>query len=486
VKPHPIFADNMVLQQGVALNVWGQAEPGEQVQVMLNQISGNDSSSSVGGVAADKDGKWLVKLPARKAGTGYTLAIKGKNAIEFKNVAVGEVWICSGQSNMQWEFWRQNLGDQGKKVAAMAKNPNLRLITLKRRPAAFPQDEFPVVTEPREGTKGVDTPKVNWGKWETDSPEAVIEFSAVAYYFGRKLESELKVPVGLIATSWGGTVCEAWTSLEALDAEPSLKPYANAARAAAKNFEEKKIVPGPNSPTALYNGMIHPLLKFPVKGAIWYQGESNAPRAFEYRTLYPTMIKDWRARWNSDLTFIGVQLAPFWDGDSNGVRYAELRDAQLHATKVLKNVGIAVIVDVGNEKDIHPPRKEPVGIRLALNALALAYGKKIEFSGPIFKSLKIEGDKAIVSFDHAEGLASRDESLPGFTIAGEDNVFVPAKAEIKGSSVVVSSDKVRKPAAVRYGWVNFAKPTLSLFNVAGLPASPFRTDDLPLTTAPKK
>jgi sialate O-acetylesterase len=227
-------------------------------------------------------------------------------------------------------------------------------------------------------------------------------------------------------------------------------------------------------------------LKFPVKGAIWYQGESNAPRAFEYRTLYPTMIKDWRARWNSDLTFIGVQLAPFWDGDSNGVRYAELRDAQLHATNVLKNVGIAVIVDVGNEKDIHPPRKEPVGVRLALNALALAYGKKIEFSGPIFKSLKIEGDKAIVSFDHAEGLASRDESLPGFTIAGEDNVFVPAKAEIKGSSVVVSSDKVRKPAAVRYGWVNFAKPTLSLFNVAGLPASPFRTDDLPLTTAPKK
>jgi sialate O-acetylesterase len=224
-----------------------------------------------------------------------------------------------------------------------------------------------------------------------------------------------------------------------------------------------------------------------VKGAIWYQGESNAPRAFEYRTLYPTMIKDWRARWKSDLPFIGVQLAPYWDGNVNGVRYAELRDAQLHATKVLSKVGLAVIVDSGNEKDIHPSRKEPVGERLALNARALAYGEKIEYSGPIYKKATFDTGAATITFDHlGGGLVAKDGDLTGFTIAGKDCEFHPAKAIIKGDTVIVSSELVPNPTAVRYGWVNFAKPTLNLFNKAGLPASPFRTDDLPLTTEPKK
>ncbi|MFO0824403.1 MAG: sialate O-acetylesterase [Gemmataceae bacterium] len=484
VKPHPIFGDHMVLQQGTDVVVWGKADPSESVSVSLERKTANEASASASGVTADKDGMWIAKLGKQKAGTGYTLTVKGKNTVEFKDVAVGEVWICSGQSNMQWEFWRLNKDDQGKKVSASAKNPNLRLITLQRRPSAVPEYDFPVTTVPR----GKDGTKANFGKWEECEPAAVLEFSAVAYYFGRELEKTLGVPVGLIATNWGGTICEAWTSLEALDAEPSLKYLADRARATTKQFEmDKKPVTNPNIPTVLYNGMIHPILKFPVKGAIWYQGESNAGRAFEYRTLYPTMIKDWRARWGTELTFVGVQLAPYWDGNSDGVRYAELRDAQLHATKVLPKVGVAVIVDAGDEKDIHPQQKEPVGVRLALNARALAYGEKLEFSGPIFKEAKFDGATATITFDHVGGgLTTKDGDLTGFTAAGADGKFVPAKATIKGDTVVVTSDKVEKVTAVRYGWVNFAKPTLNLFNKEGLPASPFRTDDLPLTTAPKE
>jgi sialate O-acetylesterase len=281
--------------------------------------------------------------------------------------------------------------------------------------------------------------------------------------------------------------CEAYTSLEALDAEPSLKYLADKARDAAKQFEtDKKPVP-PNSPTALYNSMVHPILKFPVKGAIWYQGESNAGRAYEYRTLYPTMIKDWRTRWGGDFTFVGVQLAPYHGattGDSAYVDYAELRDAQRHATTVLPKVGIAVITDSGNETDIHPPQKEPVGKRLARNARALAYGEKIEYLGPVFKEAKFADGAATLTFGHVGGgLVAKGGDLVGFTIAGKDGKFVPAKAVIKDDTIVVSSEGVADPVAVRFGWVNFAKPTLNLFNKEGIPASPFRTDDAtPYTT----
>jgi sialate O-acetylesterase len=483
VKPHPLFSDNMVLQQGTEVVIWGKAAPEEAVSVTLTQKTPTSGSATAGSATADKDGKWTVKLPAQKAGTGFTLTIKGKNTVELKNVAVGEVWVCSGQSNMQWEFWRPNLGEQSKTVPAQAKNPNIRLMTLKRVTATTPQDEFPVVTEPRNGAKG--GPDVHYGKWLECDPASVQEFSVVAYYFGRELEKTLKVPVGLIVNSWGGMPAEAYTSLEALDAEPSLKGYADRARAAAKQFEMDKKPAAPNTPTVLYNALIHPIIKFPVKGAIWYQGESNAGRAFEYRTLYPTMIKDWRARWKSELPFVGVQLAPF-KGGASGVDYAELRDAQRHATTVLPKVGIAVITDAGNETDIHPPQKEIVGIRLALNARALAYGEKIEYLGPVYKSVKFDGGAATLTFDHVGGgLVAKDGDLIGFTIAGKDGKFVPAKAVIKGDTVVVSSEMVPDPTAVRYGWVNFAKPTLNFFNKDGQPASPFRTDDLPLTTEPK-
>jgi sialate O-acetylesterase len=484
IKPHPIFSDNMVLQQGTDVVIWGKADPGETFEASIERRNPNGTTFGMGARAtADKDGNWSVKFRPQKAGTGYSIRLKNKNnTVEFKNVAVGEVWICSGQSNMQWEFWRPNLGEQGKTVPAAAKNPNLRLFTMLRHTATTPQDEFPVRSEPR----GKDGAVAHYGKWLECEPAAVQEFSAVAYYFGRELEKQLQVPVGLIVTSWGGMPCEAYTSLEALDAEPSLKHYADKARAAAKQFETDKKPAPSNTPTVLYNAMTHPLLKFPVKGAIWYQGESNASRAHEYRTLYPTMIKDWRARWKTDLPFIGVQLAPF-RGGASGVDYAELRDAQLHATKVLPKVGIAVITDAGNETDIHPPQKEVVGVRLALNARALAYGEKIVYSGPVFKDAKFDGASVTLTFDHVGGgLVAKDGELTGFTVAGEDKVFHPAKATIKGDAVVVTSDKVSKAVAVRYGWVNFAKPTLNLFNKEGLPASPFRTDDFPLTTAPKK
>jgi sialate O-acetylesterase len=508
VKPHPIFSDNMVLQQGTDVVFFGKADPGEEFMVGVGKQGGPGAK-----VKADKDGNWLVTLPKQEPGTGYVLFVDGKNKIEFKNVAVGEVWICSGQSNMQWELWRLTKDDQGKKVAAAAANPNVRLYTVPRRPSAEPQSDYPVQTVPRDKDH-----TVTFGKWQECTPETALEFSAVAYFFGRDLQKARNVPVGLIATNWGGTVCEAWASKGALEADPGLKYLAGqfdatvkaydsvkakakyeddlekwkkdaeAAKAAGKNPPARPQMPLPgginqNSPTALYNGMIFPIQRFPIKGAIWYQGESNAGRAAEYRTLFPAMIQDWRKQWGSEFPFLAVQLAPYKAEGSDKVSYAELRDAQYFATKKLPKVGLAVITDVGEENDIHPQQKEPVGGRLALAARGIAYGEKVEYSGPVYKSMRVDGDKVALTFDHADGLVAKGSELNGFTVCGEDKTFHPAKAEIKGDAVVVSSEKVIKPVAVRYGWVNFAKPELNLFNKAGLPAVPFRTDDFPLTTA---
>jgi len=477
VIAHPLFSDHMVVQQGVPLRVWGKASPGENIQVRWEREGQPPITAKT---VTDEKGRWSVELPAQNAGTGFTLTIQGQNTLTFKNVAVGEVWVCSGQSNMQWELWRLTKDDQGKKVAAQARHPNIRLFTVPRRPSLTPEDDFPVQTITRAKEYSV-----VFGRWQECTPETAYEFSAVAYFFGRELEKALQVPIGLIASNWGGTVCEAWTSREALESVPSLKYLAERAQQAQQNPPGKKGL-NQNIPTVLFNGMIHPLLKFPIRGVIWYQGESNAGRAYEYRTLYPTMIQDWRKQWGNEFAFLGVQLAPFWDGNSEGVRYVELRDAQLLATKLLPKVGLAVITDVGDEKDIHPQQKEPVGVRLALAARALAYGEKIVYSGPIYREAKFEGKKAILSFDHVGGgLVAKDGPLVGFTACGTDRVFKPARAVIEGQTVVVTCDEVDQIVAVRYGWANFPKPTLNLFNKEGLPASPFRTDDFPLTTQPK-
>lgn len=508
VKPHPIFSDNMVLQQGTSVVVWGKADPEEQVTIELKEGGGNAQAAAP--VITDKDGNWTAKLPGQpKAGTGYTLSVRGKNTVEFKNVAVGEVWVCSGQSNMEMSV---NSSEEAAKVKEGAKNPNLRLFTVQKRTAAHP------ITDQAD--------LKHFTKWVESAPDTVGGFSAVAYHFGQKLQKELGVPVGLIHSSWGGTPAEAWTSLEALDAVPSLKHYGEKARAAVKahgEYDPKAAAaaydkamtkwktdadkakadgkPAPKQPAkpgakpadlnahtpgVLYNAMIFPLLNFKVKGAIWYQGESNAGRAFEYRTLLTTMIKDWRARFDGDLPFMIVQLAPF-HGNGNIPDYAELRDAQLFAATTLPKTGIAVITDVGDEKDIHPKPKQPVGERLALAALGIEYGKKIEYYGPVLKEVAYKSGSATLTFAHVGGgLVAKGGDLVGFTVAGKDGKFHPAKAMIMGDTVVLSSEFVPEPAAVRYGWVNFAKPTLNLFNKDGLPATPFRTDDEPYTTQPKK
>jgi sialate O-acetylesterase len=354
------------------------------------------------------------------------------------------------------------------------------------------------------------------GAWVFCDPTTVSNFSAVAYYFGRDLQEELHVPVGLIHTSWGGSPAEVWVreeiladnplyKSEILDRFPEQEKWFNAEVAkwekekAELEAEGKKITRGRPwgiwKPSELYNGMIAPLVPLAIRGAIWYQGESNAGRAYEYRSLFADMISNWRLDFGQgDFPFLLVQLAP-WDkakkrdlaeitrepGESD---WAELREAQLLTTKVLPNVGMAVITDVGDKDDIHPTKKEPVGARLALAARAIAYGEKVVFSGPIYKSLQIKGDKAIVSFDHVgRGLVAKDGELKGFAIAGADRKFVWAEARINGDTVVVSSPEVPQPVAVRYGWSDF--PVVNLFNRNGLPASPFRTDSFPMLTGPK-
>ena len=467
VTPHPLFTDNMVLQRDVEVPVWGKADPDEEVTVGLFQ---GDATGAVQ-TKADKDGKWSVKLPkGAKAGTGYTLQIAGKNKIQFKNVAIGEVWICSGQSNMEMAV---NSCYDPEKIRAGAKNPNLRLFTVQKRTASAPIDD--------QGDLK------HFTKWDECGPETVGGFSAVAYAFGNNIQHSLNVPVGVIHTSWGGTPAEAWTSIPALEAVPELKYYAANAANAAKGKQPV----GPNVPASLYNAMIHPLHPFAFKGAIWYQGESNAGRAYEYRSLFQTMIQDWRKKWGNDFPFLCVQLAPWHANDADGVSWAELREAQLLATQKLKNVGMAVITDVGDLYDIHPRDKMTVGTRLGLSARGLVYGQKIVHSGPVYKEMKVEEGNAILSFDElGGGLQARYGILNGFEICGEDKEFYSAKAIIKGESVVVSSTKVKKPVAVRFGWKNY--PVVNLFNKSldgktiGLPATPFRTDDFPLTTMPKK
>ncbi len=501
-KVPALFADNMVLQRDVPIPVWGTAEPGEEINVLFEQKTTEGKGAEGKSTTADKEGKWQIKIgPYQTGGEAGTLTIKGaKSTIVCKNVLVGEVWICSGQSNMQWEMVRST--PEPEKNIKEANYPNIRLFQVPRKAAAKPQSD--VVA-----------------KWVECTPDTVKNFSAVAYFFGRSLHQNLKAPIGLIDTSYGGTPAEAWTTRDALLAEDSLKYYVDNLDAAAKNFdpakaektyadamtkwkiaadkakEDKKPAPkqpakpsppslSSHAPSGLYNAMIAPLVPYAIKGAIWYQGESNAGRAFEYRTLFPTMIADWRKQWGQgDFPFLFVQLAPYWANDSAGVHYAELRDAQLMTAQKVKNTAVAVITDYGDEKNIHPVQKQPVGERLALAARALAYGEKIVYSGPIFKEKKIDGSKVVLTFDHlGGGLMAKGDKLTGFTIAGEDGNFVDGDAVIEGDTVVVTSPKVEKPANVRFGWRNFM--TVNFFNKEGLPASPFRTDDAPYTTIPKK
>jgi sialate O-acetylesterase len=440
VALHALFSDNAVLQQGVKLPVWGTSDGAEKVTVTL---AGQEAT------AEPKDGKWRVDFEPLKAGGPHELTVtQGDQKLQVKNVLVGEVWLCGGQSNMQWGV-NQSAGAQ--EGIANSANDQIRLLTVPRR--GSPQPESKVTAD-----------------WKLCSPESVPSFSAVGYYFGRDLQKALGVPVGLISSNWGGTTAERWMSKESIEGNPDLQGMSK-----------------PQGASDLYNAMIAPLAPYAIRGAIWYQGESNADRAVQYRKLLPAMIKNWRDTFGQgDFPFLIVQLAPFKQivdapGESD---WAELRDAQLHAAKTVPNAGLAVITDAG-DADIHPPQKAPVGARLAVLARGIAYGEKIVHSGPVFDKLVVSGERAIVYFQHVGGgLEARGGDLKGFTLAGADKKFHNATAKIEGDTVVVTSDKVPQPVAVRFGWAIY--PNVNLWNKDGLPASPFRSDEFPLTTESRK
>ncbi|MDD4889789.1 MAG: sialate O-acetylesterase [Phycisphaerae bacterium] len=480
VKLPNIFGDNMVLQRDAKVAVWGKADAGEQVTVTVGDAKAT--------ATADKDGKWRMELPPMKAGGPIEVVVAGKNTITLKNVLVGDVWIGSGQSNMTMAV--SGCNDAAKDIAS-ADLPKIHLFSTPMVAAATPQDDVA-------------------GRWVVCDPKTVPNFSAALFFFGRDLHKKLDVPMGLIHSSWGGTPIEAWTSRAGYEAEPKIKPILERWDAAMANYTKAatafvpatgpdgKPVKAPakpvsqNQPTCLFNAKIAPLIPFTIKGVIWYQGESNAGNAGLYRVQMPAMIADWRKLWGSEFPFFQVQLANFMarkpdPADSN---WAKLREAQLKTWQADAKTGMAVIIDVGDAKDIHPKDKQTVGGRLALAARAVAYGEKeLVYSGPIYKAmaaLKVEGNKVRLAFDHVGGgLEARQRSdepavegnvpLRGFAVAGEDKKFVWADAKIEGNEVVVSSDKVEKPVAVRYGWAD--NPNCNLYNKEGLPASPFRTDE---------
>ncbi len=632
VRLPQILSDNMVLQRNTEFRIWGWADKGEKITVSFNEIKRTAKTG--------KEGKWMVIFPAMKEGGPYTIIIKGKNEIKLTNIMLGDVWVCSGQSNMEWPL---SLTNKAEEEIASANYPDIRLFQCPHNVQFAPVED------------------VTRGGWKVCTSETVSNFSAVGYLFGRHVYQDINVPIGLLWTAWGGTVAETWISTESIsqmrDFDGSLQemrkydPEKVVARRKAqidsimktfgtdekgligekavwaqpgldvsnwksmklpvlwesaglygvdgivwfrKEFElpeeiaskgiilnlgpiddsditwvngkkigetinkyseeriykvppevlkpgtnlitvrvedtggggglygkpdQMKIVSGnfslslagqwklrfssseikvdmtsfvgPNSfPTLLYNGMIHPFLNFPVKGAIWYQGESNAGRAYQYRTLFPLLINDWRTRWNNpEMTFLFVQLANYMKPpvEPEESDWAELREAQLMTLK-LPATGMAVIIDIGEADNIHPTNKQDVGKRLALAALKIAYGKDIVYSGPIYKSMIVSGNKIIVDFDNTgSGLNCHDRYgyVKGFSIAGSDRKFHWAKAYIENNKVVVYCDKVNNPVAIRYGWAN-NPDDVNLYNNEGLPASPFRTDEWPGITVNNK
>jgi sialate O-acetylesterase len=648
-----VFGDSMILQRDRPIPVWGQAAANEQISVSLN---GKTSKTT-----ADAHGAWMAKLPAMKAGGPCVLIITGSGkSLTLTNVLIGDVWVCSGQSNMGMTMAGTGRGIlDGERAIAAANYPNIRLFTVMPTIATAPKEDL-----------------AKHSAWMPCTPQSVKDFSAVAYFFGRQVHQQAKVPVGLILTAWGGTYAEAWTSrtglatlpefaqrLQEADAnlprlelvEAEFKPQAaawedqmdaldagvqdgvpvwskpecptadwtsiemplpiaklagavpsklggrvwlrrdievpaslqgrdlrlnlglvresgrvwfNGAEVSRSDLSyhfwegHKSVIPAnlvrpgintivvrstdtagfggiiadpstfelasrtpdsglkplnlagpwlmkqglpveklaprptapgywpsnPNMPTVLYNAMINPLVRTPIKGAIWYQGESNAGQAYEYRRLFPALIRDWRRAWGQgDFPFLYVQIASFgnWQPLATEPRecnWAELREAQLLTLSTPKT-GMAVTIDIGEVQDIHPINKRDVGIRLGLAAQSVAYHQRIEYSGPLYQSMKVKNDRVHITFTHAKGLATKGGELKGFSIAGSDHKFRNARAEVRGGKVVVWSDAVPEPVAVRYGW-DFA-PECNLYNAASLPASPFRTDEWPGVTAPK-
>jgi sialate O-acetylesterase len=495
VKLPTPFSDHMVIQHNTAVPVWGWADAGEKVTVQI----GKQTKTTT----ANAEGKWMLKLDKVVAGGPYTITVTGKNTIVINDVYAGEVWICSGQSNMDMTVAKEDrywcgVFNEAEEVAA-ADYPLIRVFDTDFTPSATLLDDVK-------------------GKWEVVSPKTIGHLSAVAYFFARDIQKKIKVPIGLITTAFGASTAEAWIREEALINEPVCKPLvdsfknkltryladssgqvkyradrakwqlsADSLRAAGKTPPRGPRNPDPvrdqHNATVLWNGMVKPLVPYAIRGALWYQGESNSPTAKIYRQIMETLITDWRKQWGQgNFPFFYVQLANIgknYDSlPAQGGNEAVKREAQLQNLSV-SNTAMAVAIDNADPDDmlnVHPKNKQEIGRRLALPALAMVYGEKIVYSGPIYDKMKVDGNKIILYFKHTgSGLMAKDGDLKGFAIAGEDKNFVWADAKIEGNTIIVSNAEISKPVAVRYGWGN--NPITSLYNKENLPASPFRTDD---------
>jgi len=472
-----ILSSHMVLQRDRPIHIWGWSNPGEKVSVDFHGV-GRD-------VIGDSLGNWSAFLPPESAGGPFQLTVASSNKIVLDDILIGDVWFASGQSNMEFPLkgWEgAPMKDSAREIASAAQ-PQIRLLFIPHKAADFPLFN-------RETA------------WKVCTPETVADFSAVAYLFGRELNAREHVPIGLIDSTWGGTVVEAWTSLQAISGDAGLMPvFATRAHmmrtedevAAILAKEKREDVaaqqagqpapkhvwhPGPESwaPAALFNGMVAPLTPYTIKGVIWYQGESNSRQGFApmYAKLFPAMIADWREHWRQgNFPFLFVQISSYTSVPSEN--WPIIREAQRRTLSVA-NTAMAVTIDVGDPDNVHPADKQTVGTRLALAARALAYGENVEYSGPAFRQATPESDAVRVWFDHiANGLVAKGTSLQGFEIAGEDGHFVTATARIDGNTALVSNPQLTAPKCVRYGWSN--APEVNLFNSEGLPASPFTSED---------
>lgn len=449
LKLPSLISDNMVVQQSTEVNIWGWAKKKVDIKIMASW--NNDTIYTF----SDEEGKWKTTLDTPSAGGPYNIRITSEqDSITIKNVMVGEVWLASGQSNMAMPVrgYVSEPINSNNELILNSKNPNIRMISVKRNSSAQPVENFV-------------------GTWKESRPENTADFSAVAYVFAKKLNLILDVPIGIIHSSWGGTPVEAWIQKDAMDGV--LTPEEKSTFRYNSDGQNRK----QDAPSQLFNGMIHPLLNYKIKGVIWYQGESNVNFPEVYQKSFPLMIQNWRESWkNNTMPFYYVQIAPYGKY-RDGVNSAFLREVQLKTMNLLDHVGMAVSLDLGEFKSIHPAEKIIVGERLSYWALAKDYNiKGIQFSGPIYKSHEIDINKIRVYFDHAPmGLTTYGITLDNFEVAGADGVFYPAMAKILRDGVVeVFSKKVKEPKDVRYGWVNFLEG--SLFNTFGLPASSFRTD----------
>ncbi len=495
VRLPSLISDGMVLQSGKQVNIWGTADPGESVTVSFQGKSG--------GAVARSDGRWKVTLGPFDRGGPYTLTVTGTNVLKVRDVLVGEVWICAGQSNM--EIAVKSDSDSAQEIA-QADYPNIRLFTPEKAVAGKPQHE-------------------TRGQWAAVRPQTVADFSALGYFFGRSLQKALNVPIGLINIAWGGTPAESWTSRETLEPDPAFQSILEREKAwlattpkvladyqeqldewkraaALANNEGRPLPKPPGFPreprgdawrraSGLFNGMVTPLTTYSIAGVIWYQGEANVywptgegdvGRPMQYRKLFPALIRDWRRAWGQgEFPFLFAQLSYYITGvPQHDFNWSLLQEAQLKTLSVPKTA-VAVTFDLSDVPEMHPSNRREIAYRLALAAQAIAYDRDIPYSGPIYQSMSIEGDRIRVRFQHAEGglktKGSGDNVPLWFEVAGADHKFEFAEAKIEGETVVVSSRKVPSPVAVRYGFSWLAR--CNLYNRSGLPASPFRTDEWP-------